>query len=334
MGQDIMSRYKALKGFEKAGFSVASLKTLSKTPLIDVRLGSPSFFHIWRRELELKNPKEALRLVLNLARMPIELSGDLEQTQELLTHFHPDLAPDHPFWSEFSSLVDRAFPERTLGRPGQLERRLHQFRYVISSQQAQYIRHRFKTEQMTDAQALAQFLSPKKGPAFWRSKPDYSLMDSARLHNKLKIDKDSIVFPDHEISYNIKVLVDFHTEFILDSQGNFLNEVDGERVTEKGVVNGASFNFGTDGPRHWDLDVDPIRRHDPEFRRQLSKGYRSPSRVFKQWFRRHLTDYDLSYFNKKSPYARGNRSSFSLVKKEVKKFKKQIKACRQSSFWL
>ena len=56
-------------------------------------------------------------------------------------------------------------------------------------------------------------------------------------------------------------------------------------MTEKGIVNGASFNYGTDGPRHWDLDVDPISRHDPQFRRDTLKGFRSPKRVFRQWFR-------------------------------------------------
>lgn len=61
-----------------------------------------------------------------------------------------------------ASLVDQAFPARTLGEVGDLERRLHQFRYVISSQQAQYIRNYYKQEEMTDGQALAIFLRAKK----------------------------------------------------------------------------------------------------------------------------------------------------------------------------
>ena len=42
---------------------------------------------------------------------------------------------------------------------------------------------------------------------------------------------------------NLKILLYNRVEFILDSQGNFLNEVDAEQVTESGVVNGASFNM-------------------------------------------------------------------------------------------
>lgn len=70
-------------------------------------------------------------------------------------------------------------------------------------------------------------------------------------------------------------------------------------MTEKGIVNGASFNYGTDGPRHWDLDVDPISRHDPQFRRDTLKGFRSPKRVFRQWFRAQKDDFMFSYFNAK-----------------------------------
>lgn len=93
--------------------------------------------------------------------MPVELSGQLEDTKALLANFSPDLSPDHPF-GKMASLVDQAFPARTLGEVGDLERRLHQFRYVISSQQAQYIRNYYKQEEMTDGQALAIFLRAKK----------------------------------------------------------------------------------------------------------------------------------------------------------------------------
>lgn len=158
----------------------------------------------------------------------------------------------------------------------------------------------------------------------WRQAPDYTLMDSARLHNKLRFEDNKVIFPSQEVSYNIKVLLWFHTEFILDSTGFFLNEVDAEVVTEKGIVNGASFNYGTDGPRHWDLDVDPISRHDPQFRRDTLKGFRSPKRVFRQWFRAQKDDFMFSYFNAKGLFAYHNKSSFARVKKSAKQFKRQI----------
>mgnify|MGYP002225669906 FL=1 len=35
----------------------------------------------------------------------------------------------------------------------------------------------------------------------------------------------------------------FHTEFILDSQGRFANEIDPQGTNHNGIINGASFNY-------------------------------------------------------------------------------------------
>ncbi|HGN3327268.1 TPA: DUF3114 domain-containing protein [Streptococcus pyogenes] len=324
MKQAILDRYQALKCYQNAGLSNQAFRAIAKEPMIDNRLGSPTFWVIWPIEKENQSAKQLLTFLLDLVEMPFELSGQLHETQTLLTRFHPSLLPDHMFWKELASLVDQAFPGKTLSQAGELEKRLHQFRYVISSQQAQSIRNHYKMIEMTDAQALALFLRSKKGPCLWRQAPDYTLMDSARLHNKLRFEDNKVIFPSQEVSYNIKVLLWFHTEFILDSTGFFLNEVDAEVVTEKGIVNGASFNYGTDGPRHWDLDVDPISRHDPQFRRDTLKGFRSPKRVFRQWFRAQKDDFMFSYFNAKGLFAYHNKSSFARVKKSAKQFKRQI----------
>ncbi|MGT2934415.1 DUF3114 domain-containing protein [Streptococcus castoreus] len=325
MKQAVLARYQALKAYQKLGVSKQAFQALIACPVVDCRIGSKSFWRVWQVEKPLKSPKVLLTFLLNMVAMPLELSGDLYDTQGLLEHFHPDLAPDHPFWKTFAQLVDRAFPDKQLSESGNLEKRLHQFRYLISSQQAQYIRKQYKKVGMTDGQALALFLRSKKGPTFWRKSPDYTLMGSARLHNKLKFEDNQVVFPDQEVSYNIKVLLWFHTEFILDKKGFFLNEIDGELVTERGIINGASFNYGTDGQRHWDLDVTPIARHDPEFRKVIMRGYRSPRYILRRWFQKPKDDFVFSYFNPKGSYSSKNKSCFSLVKKEVKKFKRQIK---------
>ncbi|MGT2745181.1 DUF3114 domain-containing protein [Streptococcus phocae subsp. phocae] len=320
MRQKMIARYQALRAYQRLGLSAEAFQALAKVQVIDYRLGSPSFWFIWQLEKTLKPAKELLDMLLCMVDMPHELSGHLEETQTLVARFHPDLSPDHIFWKEVAQLVDHAFPEQSLDQEGELERCLHQFRYLVSSQQAQYIRHHFKSSGMTDRQALALFLKGKKGPAFWRRHPDYTLMDSARLHNKVAVQSGQIRFPDQEISYNIKVLIDFHTEFILDSQGRFLNEIDAEVVSQKGLINGASFNYGTRGKRHWDLDVAPIRRHDPAVRKKALKGYQAP-----RWIRRNQADFEWSYFNKRGLFSRDRKSCFDLVKAQAKQFKAQIK---------
>ncbi|HEL0564850.1 DUF3114 domain-containing protein [Streptococcus equi subsp. zooepidemicus] len=324
MKQDMLARYQALKPYVRAGLSSVSLQLLAVASAIDDRLGSPTFFAIWQCEKQCRSPKELLGLVLDLVGMPIELSGRLEDTQALLSRFYPDLPPDHCFWVELAQMVSLAFPDKELAQQSALAKGLHQLRYLISSQQAQYIRSHFRSEDMTDAQALAIFLKDKKGPAFWRSQPDYTLMESARLHNKLKLVNGLASFPDHEISHNIKILLHFHTEFILDSQGRFLNEMDGELVTNKGIINGASFNYGTAGKRHWELDIAPISRHDPAFRKDCLAGYRAPKWLKRSWFQLSSPDFDYSYFNAKGFFSLNSKSCFALVKRQAHAFRWQI----------
>ncbi|MGT2933303.1 DUF3114 domain-containing protein [Streptococcus catagoni] len=328
----IINRYKRLSFLSKIGWTKDDLALFQDQKVIDYRIGSPIFYQFWQGAKDMKEPKQVLKILLDSIGMPLELSGDLEETQTILSHFDPNLSPDAPFWSELAALVDKSFPGRSLEKEGPLEKRLHQFRYIISSQQAQYIRSHFKREEMTDAYALAEFLKTKKGSSFLRKKVDYSLKESARLHNKLKFDNKEAIFPDQEISYNIKLLIHFHTEFILDSDGNFLNEVDAEKITERGLVNGASFNYGTDGDRHWDLDVSPISQHDPSFRNSQTKGFHSPKFIHKKRFQKEqLADFDWSYFNPKGYFARNGRSSFSHVRRQARKFRWKIRYLKLKS---
>ena len=66
------------------------------------------------------------------------------------------------------------------------------------------------------------------------------------MHNKAYIDKLSVRCLSRwsKSQVNIKILLDFHTEFILDQQGRFLNIMDPEGTSQNGLVNGASFNYG------------------------------------------------------------------------------------------
>lgn len=315
MEVDLHKKYVTIKQLYHLGWPLEILKQVALQGDIDYRIGSPLFRRFWAYSSETLEGKVLLKLLLDMVGMPDELSGEPDEIRGLLSCFYPSLRPDDGFWSSLASLVDKTFPDNKLSQEGKLERRLHQFRYVISSQQAQYIRHHYRQYQQTDGQALANYLRDKRGPAFWRRRPDYSLSESSRLHNKLKLMDKQVIFPDQEVSHNIKILMGFHTEFILSSRGHFLNELDAEVITENGIVNGASFNYGTAGQRHWDLDVNPVSKHDPLFRRKVLKGYRSPKNITKKWSQRQIDDYDLSYFNRRGVFARKGLSSYGHVKR-------------------
>lgn len=296
------------------GWSSASLASLLATgsDLSDCRVGSADFRLIWSREKELKTSRDLLELLVNHLDLPKELSGQLAENQALVSRFSSDLAPHDVFWWDLAGLVNQAFPKEGLCQEVLLARQIHQLRYVISSQQAEYVREHYGKDQQTDAEALASYLKDQG--------LKYSLGYSARLHNKIKLENGKQIFPDGQISANVKLLINFHTEFILSSQGNFLNEVDARQISQAGIINGASFNYGRK-KRHWDLDVKPVGVHDPAFRRRVKQGYRAPNRSRLSWSKQ----FDWSYFNKAGAYARNNKSLKALVKRAGRQFQALVK---------
>ena len=272
-------------------------------------IGSKAFSCLWKEWQENHQPLQVLQLLLAYIEMPEDLSGELKETQDLLSYFDPDLAPHDAFWKDIVRLVDLAFPGDSLSQEGLVERQIHQLRYLISSQQAQYVRTHYRKPGMTDKEALAVYL---------RWKP-FTMFDHGRLHQKIAVREGKVVYPDGIPSINLKILLYNRIEFILDSQGNFLNEVDAEKVTESGVVNGASFNYGN-FKRHWQLDVEPVQPHDPAFRNRMTKGFRSPNKLRKKWGQKELEHFDKSFYNPNGIYTQSHRSLSNDVKRQARAF--------------
>lgn len=302
-------------------------KTLTEEDYLQEALlfGSPFFQELWQAEeaqISRLEAQELLVLAMNIVNMPEELSGDKAETDLLLARIAPDLTPHDCFWKIFSSTLRQAFPADDLSQKDgnqKLKRQLHQFRYVISCQQAQWVRDHFREVGMTDAEALATYLKD------WSALP-YSFQESSRLHNKAHIDKRSeqAVYPDGQASQaNIKILIDFHTEFILDQAGRFLNIIDPEGASQNGIVNGASFNYGehnrpVNQASHTRYDVKTPAVWDPRFRRLAiengGRKFKSPQN----------NRGPLGYRSAKSLYARKGRSAQKQVKAEIARFKKLL----------
>ena len=237
-------------------------------------IGSKAFSSLWKEWQKEYQPLQVLKLLLAYIEMPEDLSGELEQTQRLLSYFDLDLAPHDVFWKDIVSLVDLAFPGDSLSQ-----------------------------------EALAVYL---------RWKP-FTMFDQGRLHQKIAIRDGKVIYPDGTPSVNLKILLYNRIEFILDSQGNFLNEVDAEKVTESGVVNGASFNYGN-FKRHWQLDVEPVQLNDPAFRNRMTKGFRSPNKLRRKWGQKEPEHFDKSFYNPNGIYAQSHRSLANDVKRQARAF--------------
>ena len=224
-------------------------------------LGSPLFRRMWELEKNYSPARRRLVIALSLFDLPVDWSGQEEKlAQQVERTYH--LAPDDDFWRDLADTVSQTFPNRQMSQKSdELARQAHQLRYVLSLQQSLWLRANYGGEGRTDRQSLQTYLS-QSGVA-------YSSRESARLHNKTR--KGVEDYPD-----NLKILVNFHSEFILDRSGNFLNILDG---TEEGLVNGASFNYARRSDRrHWELDVFPVSKHDPSNRRRCLRSYRSPQK--------------------------------------------------------
>lgn len=290
-----------------------------------MKIGDKDFFYFWENS-KAASTSEKARLVLqelmDILEMPEELSGEIAQTRKLLNQFSDNLSPNHLFWSELARLVQVAYPGESTTEDNLLSHQVHQFRYVISAYQAQWIREEFPAK--SDWQSMLAYLKDKKERRFWRRRFDFDLTESARLHNKAP----KHVILGFELPINLKILLAFHTEFILDSRGHFANEIDPQGQTHNGIINGASFNYANhNDQRHYELDVAAIKRHDPLFRKRILAN-QGNTFLAPLWIkhRRHM-DWERSYFNKKGHYARQGRSSYQMVKQLIQRFRKDLHNC-------
>lgn len=283
-----------------------------------VVFASASFYQLLRAESLNLTQDKAQRLLEgimeNLA-FPVEL--DHSHLPDLLEKIDCNCPPHHPFWRYFAGLVDRAFPEQQLAEYGTLNRQVHQLRYLISYQQASWVRQHYG-QGKTDWQALVAYLAnlPR-----W----SYRLRESARLHNKQVFGQSRAEI----LPINLKVLIGFHSEFILAQDGQFALILD-EKPSKNGVVNGASFNYASaNNKRHAQLDMAPVGPHDPAFRKRMlrskARTYLSPTRNRRYQSRKSQLAWEQSYFNPQGVFSFRGNSRADLVASLRKRFSKDMR---------
>lgn len=320
----IVSRYqffkKNLKWFQ-LGWKIDYFyqKMLQKNHFSEYKVGSPLFLLLWKMGMKNHEYQTNLEVLLKILDFPKELSGSDKEISRLMSLFSYNLFPDHWLWWDIAYCVNKVFPGDTLCQKSSFAKKIHQLRYLISCQQAQYIRNTYKSGKKTDREALISYLLE------FKNKSGLVCFESARFHNKLNRKKTVQSYPEDREIINVKILINFHTEFILDSRGNFVNELDADKYSLNGIINGASFNYGNEGKRHWQLDVYPVKEHDPKFRDKLVTPYLSANTKRKTLFRPVDESYYYSYFNPKGFYSSGGKSMFARVRDEEKKLESEVK---------
>ncbi|MGT2934794.1 DUF3114 domain-containing protein [Streptococcus castoreus] len=306
----------------KKGF-FPQLKSRGKTYTFDetyrnIRIvGSPEFKKLWYQQLMAQNPKEAeklLRLLLTYLKMPKNLTGQATKTQNVMNHLSPDLSPMDPFWDQLSALVQRYYTNLNHIPYSIFNRQIHQLRYILSTQQVEWVRSHYGKKGETDAKALAKYLATLEDS-------DYDLYESARYHNKVASILDTngnhqAVYSDNIPQSNYKVLIHFHSEFILSESGQFLVALDPKNLTHNSIINGASFNYANQNDGlHRLLDIEPIMLFDPDF---IDKATNSPEATFL------VPDLTQQRDKHNSIYSRNGKSSKQLTHAAIKKFQRLI----------
>ena len=246
-------------------------------------------WYAWKAEgLSASESKKKLKMLMKVTGMDgIDENSSADDLRRIANKIDPNLEPDDKFWRSLAGTVETAYysPPKTNfygvafevdkaakgiysqnEMTGTLGKRVHLFRYVISYQQAEYIRNKYTDG--TDEEKLIRYLKEK-------GHDDWTVDESVRLH--LKSYNNGEIFPDGH-SYanggvNIKVVTNgkFHSEFIINGDGKFLTLLDKD-ATQDAKVNCSSFNYARRNDYiHQVLDVNPAGekyKYEPMFRRE------------------------------------------------------------------
>lgn len=279
---------------------------------------STSFYKLLKAESCSMTKEKALSLLEQIMEI-LEAPGELHHSHlpDLLGKIDGNCPPHHPFWRLFADLIDKAFPGQELAEDGKFSKQVHQLRYLISYQQATWVRQHYG-QGKSDWQTLAAYLASLPR---W----SYRLRESARLHNKQGFTRDE----KQNLPTNLKVLIGFHSEFVLAQDGQFALILE-ERPSKNGVVNGASFNYArANNKRHYQLDMAPVGPHDPAFRKKMIRSkagtYRSPTRISKHECKLNQTAWEQSYFNSQGYFSHKGHSRAALVASLGRRFAKDIR---------
>ncbi|MEI5994953.1 DUF3114 domain-containing protein [Candidatus Enterococcus mansonii] len=254
-------------------------------------------------------------------------NGDLQISGTASYHFFPDMPPGASFLDIYAKMVQRAYPEgltitkkdkqlskTAIKKKYPMEAKVHQFRNQLDRHTIHYVeRYRKKHDLKTDEQAIKAILS---GNWFYAD-PQY--------HNRAQLGRD---FLENDIRRESRTLKnvgllkkirkrgfyrkilsgDYHSEFIIDEQGQLLSQWKEEAqkmdYRKMAIANGETFNYGR-RPRddfartHDKLDGIPPRYFDTKERNEIKRDWLSPNDNWLYQLIRRMSEKGMKF--KKSP---------------------------------
>lgn len=271
--------------------------------------------------------EEKVLLVIDHLGGYLNESGDLH-FESSKYKFYDQMPPGAPFFDSYSKAVQRAYPNGLvitqidkklpkiiLKKKYANETKIHQFRNRLDKCIIEYVeRYKRRNSLKNDEAAIKMILKNN----WFYADPQY--------HNRAHLDVEistvdlqkrsrtltnkGLVKKIRKRGFYRKMLSgDYHSEFILDEQGQLLSqwkaESDEKDYLECAIANGESFNYG-ERPRfdpyhtHDKLDGTPPRYFDTQKRNQLKRYWISPTdNRFYQLIRR-LSEKGFKYKGKKN----------------------------------
>ncbi|MBL1224142.1 DUF3114 domain-containing protein [Enterococcus sp. BWR-S5] len=233
----------------------------------------------------------------------IDVHGMLQMTG---THkFDPNMPPHGDFLHTLAKTVQEAYPKGLLEGYSNMSREqkqfvksVHQLRMYIDKNNLEYIRRVFKSGAnagRTDEEALYAYVHASIADGGLGG--ELMIAEKGRLHNKYL--KDTTYDKSGDEVNRKRLAPDFHSEFILDPDGNFisqwnvLDEKDGlvisdpeyyrnknaekPRVYEQQLMDGESYNYGDKNDKvHELLDSKPPGKLDHDVRKEIKDEWESP----------------------------------------------------------
>jgi len=161
--------------------------------------------------------KEKADLVIEQMGGYIDDNGMLQLTGDF--KFDPDMPPHADFYDALSDCVTNSYGKKGADYDDADVQKIHQLRYYIDYQNITYIREHYKGEGMTDEDALSAYVFDENGL-------NGDLMDAerARLHNKYPSSTTYKEYYSDKEQNRKRLTPDFHSEFIIDGDGNFVSQ--------------------------------------------------------------------------------------------------------------
>lgn len=261
--------------------------------------------------------KEKADLVIDQMGGTIDENGMLQLTGDF--KFDPNMPPHADFYDVLSDCVTNSYGKKGADYDGADVQKIHQLRYYIDYQNITYIREHYKGEGMTDEDALRAYVFDENGL-------NGDLMDAepARYHNKFPTTTTYEEYYGGREQNRKRLTPDFHSEFIIDGNGDFVSqwnvlewnddgtvisdyqyyydEYNGENASSKPytwdeakmqVANTESFNYAdSNGDVHEIIDSGVVNDNDPNYRQNMREGLASPEKG--QYKQKYEMDDDFS----------------------------------------